>query len=312
MQVKLARGLVGAPHLSGDGRTVVWNENRDGNVDIFRYRDGVVDRISSDARQDIHPRTNYDGSVICWSRFSTLDPNDPEGNFDVVAWKDGQETVLASGRANEFDPVVSPDGSKIAWTSDVDGTDRNYKIQMMQGGQVEDLTPDQGAHMGPIFGGERMFWRTYGPGGWDLSMREKDGSQSRITQDEATEVRPVATADGKTLVFQTASTEGDDDLIRLQVDTGQREVLAGSKKVDECWPAMTPDGKVVAWTNFDRRAEVYCDTQICTQESGKTRHATWGLGLHSNVAISDDGKHLAYLWIHPLDINQREVRLIQP
>ncbi len=215
----VARGILGAPQISGDGRTVVWNQNVNGNVDIFRYRDGQVDRISSDPRQDIHPTVNRDGSVITWSRMSNVDPDEPGSNFDVVVWRDGKEQMLANSPANEIDPVVSPNGSKIAWTSDIDGSQATYAIELNENGNTTRLTPDQDSNLFPVFAGDsgKMIWRTFFQGGSDLSMREADGKIDLITADEQEEIRPSITADGNTVFFHTVSPEGDDDLQRLKL-----------------------------------------------------------------------------------------------
>ena len=310
----LATGLVGAPQVSGDGKTVVWNQNCDGNVDIYRYHDGKVDRLSSDPRQDIHPRPNYDGSVVTWSRFSTLDPNDKEGNFDVVVWRDGQEETLAGSRANESDPVVSPDGTRVAWTSDIDGLNRKDVIQTWQGGTTRNLTPETEGHAFPVFAGnDSLLWRAFDANGSDVVKGNlEDGQYERITHQSGHEVKPAGSSDGQTVVYQSADADNDDDLFRLDLKTGQVDLLAGVKKVDEDWPAVSEDGQTVAWTNFDRRGpgpSAY--TQIYLHEKGENRQLTWGPGLHGQCSMSGDGNQIAFQWINSLYMDHRMVVLLE-
>jgi Tol biopolymer transport system component len=306
----LASGLVGAPAISGDGRTVVWNQNVDGNVDIYRSKDGVVDRLTTDERQDIHPTVNHDGSVITWNRFSTVDPNDKEGNFDVVVWKDGVETVIADGPANQVDPKVSTDGTRITWDSDVDGSERTYRIELHENGKTERLTPDDQWNLYPTFAGtgERMIWSEFRPGGSDLVLRDQTGTIKPITYDDAQEVRPAPSADGQIVFFSQVSPQGDDDLFRLSLEPYQLEPVAAEKDVDEAWPVCSADGRTVAWTNFDRRnGGEGAETHIYVNG----QQATAGEGMHTNVSISADGSKFAYLWIDSEIMENRRIVLAQ-
>lgn len=308
----IARGIVGAPQISGDGRTVVWNQKVDGNVDIYRYHDGQVDRVSSDPRQDIHPTVNHDGSVITWSRFSTLDPNDKEGNFDIVAWRNGQETVVAEGRADQTDPVVSPDGSRLAWTSDLDGKQQNYVIELHENGQTQTLTSPKEANLYPVFAGDsgRMIWRSYREDGSDLVLRDEQGTVKPITFDSADEVRPCITDDGKTVFYHVESPEGDDDLYRLSLEPNGFSELSAEKQVDESWPVCSGDGKSVAWTNFDRRGDK-TRTHVYLNEDGVSQQISWGSGMHTNVSIAGTSDRLAYLWMNPDDMDNRRIVLLE-
>ncbi|MFN8609147.1 MAG: hypothetical protein U0931_16545 [Vulcanimicrobiota bacterium] len=307
----LTVGVVGAPQISGDGKTVVWNQMVDDNVDIYRYRDGQIDRISSDPRQDIHPSLNYDGSVITWTRWSKLDPNDKEGNFDVVVWRDGQEQTVADSRANESDPIVSPDGTRVVWDSDVDGGSIKSVIQCLENGQVRDLSKESDNAAFPVFAGnQNLIWRSYGAGGSDL-IRYDGQSAQKITNQPGSEVKPAATDDGQTVFYQKAD-DSDDDLYKLDLKSGQTEVVAGLKKVDEDWPSVSADGSVLAWTNFDRRLPLpTANTQIYVRENGQNRQVTFGPGIHGQTSMSDDGNKIAYHWINSAFINNRAIVLLE-
>ncbi|MBS2035955.1 PD40 domain-containing protein [bacterium] len=307
----LTVGVVGAPQISGDGKTVVWNQLVGDNVDIYRYCDGQIDRISSDPRQDIHPSLNHDGSVITWTRWNKLDPKDPEGNFDVVVWKDGREQTVAETRANESDPVVSPDGAKIAWESDVDGNNRQSVIQCLENGKIRDLTQPSDNAAFPVFGGnQHLFWRSYGADGSDLVRFDGQNAQ-KITNQPGSEVKPAASKDGQVVFYQKVS-DSDDDLFRLDLKTGQTELAAGLKKVDEDWPSTSADGSVLAWTNFDRRLPLpTANTQIYVRENGENRQVTFGPGIHGQTSMSDDGNKIAYHWINSAFINNRAIVLLE-
>lgn len=309
----LALGIVGAPQISGDGKTVVWNQKVDDNVDIYRYRDGQIDRLSSDARQDIHPTVNHDGSVVSWARWSTVDPNDKTGNFDVVVWKDGQEQTVASSPANESDPQVSPDGSKIVWSNDVNGGGYKSVLQCLENGAVKDLTVESDNANFPVWAGnDNLLWRAFDSNGSDV-VRHQNGQSARITSVPGHEVKPAGTNDGQVVFYQASDEANDDDLFRLDTRTGVTECVAGLKKVDEDWPSVSADGSVVAWTNFDRRGlgEISANTQIYVHENGQNRQVTFGPGLHGQTSISDDGNRIAFQWINTAFIDNRAIVMLE-
>ena len=308
----LTVGVVGAPQISGDGKTVVWNQKVDDNVDIYRYQDGKIDRLSSDPRQDIHPTVNYDCSVITWARWSAVDPEDKTGNFDVVVWKDGQEQTVAATPANESDPQVSPDGKKIVWSNDVNGGGYKSVLQRLENGVVRDLTAESDNANFPTWAGnETLLWRAFDSNGSDL-VRCQNGQAERVTSAPGHEIRPAGSDDGNVIVYQTLDeANNDDDLYRLDVRTGQSELISGLKKVDEDWPSLSADGKTVAWTNFDRRLFDTANTQIYAHENGQSKQLTFGPGLHGQTSISDDGNKIAFQWINSAFINNRAVVVLE-
>ncbi len=309
----LTVGVVGAPAISGDGKTVVWNQKIDDNVDIYRWQDGKIDRLSSDPRQDIHPTVNYDGSVITWSRWSTVDPDDKTGNFDVVVWKDGQEQTVAATPANESDPQVSPDGSKIVWSNDINGGGYKSVLQCLENGTVRDLTVESdNANFPSWAGNETLLWRAFDANGSDV-VRYQNGEARRVTSAPGHEVKPAGTYDGQVVFYQASDESNDDDLYRLNVKTGETERIAGFKKVDEDWPSVSADGGVVAWTNFDRRGlgEISANTQIYVRENGENHQLTFGPGLHGQTSVSDDGNRIAFHWINSAFINNRAIVMLE-
>jgi len=93
----LAEGIVGSPRVSGNGRVVVWDEFVDSNMEIMRYENGRVERLTRDPRPDMLPDLSADGRVVAWTRFSAADTHDPNGTWDVYQWRDGVESPVATG-----------------------------------------------------------------------------------------------------------------------------------------------------------------------------------------------------------------------
>jgi len=292
----LADGPVGTPRVSGDGKTVVWNQMVDDNLEIMRYRDGKIEQLTHNALPDMHAVPNDDGSVIVWDRCTRNDNNDPDGRWDAVRWENGVETVLTDSQANSTDTTVSGDGKVIAWSNDIDGKQGNWKIQTLVGDKIVDLTPNEETNAGPVLNqdGSRMFWRSYREGGSDIAMRDQDGVIKPVTDSEEDEVRPAITADGKTLVYSVTSEEGDDDLVRLTVEPRSLTSVSEEKDVDECWPSLSADGKTVAWTNFDRRGKE-TDVQVLLREGDQTVALSENFNLHTFPNLSADGKTVVWM-----------------
>lgn len=155
---KLASGSTGAPKVSGDGSTVVWNQMTEDGLEIMAFRDGQVTRLTNNEFADMHPSVSRDGRTIAWTRenVNTEDHNKP--HWDIVVWRDGQETVLNNPAANEMDAAISADGTKLAWSTDGGTNQSQWAIETLVDGQVSRLTELAG-HVAPKYSGDgaRLF-----------------------------------------------------------------------------------------------------------------------------------------------------------
>lgn len=304
----LAQGLVGAPQVSCDGQTVVWHQEVDGNRDIYRYRDGQVDRLSRDPRQDSRPRVNADGSVITWNRFSSAESDDPDGNFDVLLWRAGQESPVAQTRANEMDPTISPDGRSVSWTSDVDGGATLSVVQAYENGEVMNLTEPSQKNDRPVYAGnQHLIWRQWGAEGSDLVMMDYQGKLTQLTKMPGDEVSHCASQDAQTLYFLRADAARNLKVCRLDVPGGELAVLSEAQPGNQDGPVCSADGKLIAWTGVEPGS----GAQLFLQEDGVIRPLATGEGVQGSAAMSAAGDRLVYQRVDPYDANQSQIVLLE-
>ncbi|MEA2558863.1 MAG: hypothetical protein QOH06_367 [Acidobacteriota bacterium] len=121
-----------APSWSTDGRKVAFSGWRNGRFDIFAIdiESREIVNLTDDEIFDGAPIYSPDGrSLIMVSvvgdGYAKL--------FRMDLDKPGQRYQLTGGESNENDPVYSPDGKRIYFTSDRDGRDNIYSLDLATG-----------------------------------------------------------------------------------------------------------------------------------------------------------------------------------
>jgi Tol biopolymer transport system component/predicted Ser/Thr protein kinase len=266
-QVTFAEGVEEYPAWSPDGSNLLYVGEAGKTRKIFRkeFGSGQDSQLTRGDSDELQPTWSPDGKQVAFVRARQpgvkLQPGDVFGQFD-----DGDVWVLdlASGKEsrlveNAFDPTYSPDGKLIA----VDAS----------------------------WAGPRRIW-----------VLDRDGhNPQQVTTDTSEEVAHVAPAwspDGKKIVFQ--------NLARTKFDI--RVVSLESKQMD--WitndffsnirPAWSPSGKFIYFSSYRSgginiwRAPVKGDGTL----RGPLQQVTTGAGQDIEVAISPDGRRLAFATLH--------------
>lgn len=309
--ITLAEGEVGSPRISGNGRVVVWNQVVDGNSEIMKFEDGVVSQVTHDEHPDAFASVSYDGRVVAWSRFSSVDPSDPAGNFDIYQNRDGVESPVATGPGNECGPAVSRDGRVIAWDDDGNGKWANFNIRKWQDGQVTDVTVGRGDREFAFLNGDgsEVYWRDFSTGTAQVWAAGPDGAPRVVLAGEGDAITPQISPDGQVLLW-TDNSQGDDDLL-IRKD-GRVEVVAGERDVDETWARMSATGRQVVWTNIDRRDPDNPQMQILLKDGNEVSQVSWeDGGMHSMPDISEDGQAMTWLWVDPSHQKPSRICLFQ-
>jgi Tol biopolymer transport system component len=111
------------PSISGDGQHIVFNSDRDANVEIYSMNpDGSNQtRLTNNPANDQEPQFNFDGTKIAfWSNQDATPPGNRNGNEIYTMNADGTNVVrLTTSQRNNRRPTWSPTGTKIAWSNDV-------------------------------------------------------------------------------------------------------------------------------------------------------------------------------------------------
>jgi Tol biopolymer transport system component/predicted Ser/Thr protein kinase len=266
-QVTFAEGVEEYPAWSPDGRNLLYTGEVSKIRKIFRKdlgsgQDSQLTRVDSD---ELQPTWSPDGKHVAFVRARQpavkLQPGDVFGQFE-----DGDVWVLdlASGKEsrlveNAFDPTYSPDGKLIA----VDAS----------------------------WAGPRRIW-----------VLDREGhNPQQVTTDTSEEVAHVAPAwspDGKKIVFQNlARTKFDIRVVSLeskQMNWITNDFFSNTR------PAWSPSGKFIYFSSYRSgginiwRAPVKGDGTV----RGPQQQVTTGAGQDIEVAISPDGRSLAFATLH--------------
>jgi Tol biopolymer transport system component len=307
----VSEGEVGRPRISADGKTVVWGQVVDGQEEIFKFHDGKVEQVTHDDRVDLDPVVSQDGSVIAWSRFSTVDPRDPSGHFDIYENRNGEEHAICTDPGNQTSPAVSRDGRVIAFDDDGDGRMIHWNIKRWENGVTDSVTEGKHVNEFPLVTGDgkTVLWRNSDTGRQRVFKRDESGTISPAVVTHGDASTPAVSPDGRLLLY-TDNSHGDDDLM-LQKD-GETTLVAGQRRVDETWAHMSADGQQVVWTNFDRRHSDAADTQIMLKDGDEVSQLTWeDGGLHTFPDISDDGRAITYMWVDPTGLKPSRIYMLE-
>ena len=266
-QVTFAPGIEEYPAWSRDGNTLLYTGEVGKTRKIFRkdLASGQESQLTHGDFDEVQPTWSPDGKHVAFVRARQpgmkLQPGDVFGQF-----QDGDVWVLdlATGRENKladnaFNPAYSPDGDRLA----VDAS----------------------------WAGPRRIW-----------VLDRDGhNPQQITTDTSEEVAHVAPSwapDGKKIVFQNlARTKFDIRVVNL--DSKQMSWITNDFRIN-IRPSWSPSGRFIYFSS-DRSGGINIWRVPIRGEgtaSGPLQQVTTGAGQDVEVAVSPDGKRLAYATLH--------------
>lgn len=260
---------VSDPLISPDGRQVVFTRNgyeimKDGRRSTLwiANSDGSDLRpLLADKRQASSPRWSPDGSRIFFASQSG-------GHTELVVRRmDSGKEMRVTQRADTWGRITwSPDGKSLAFTMFVPGKEQPPPGTM--------ITPPTGANWGPPLKYiEKLNYRANGdgylhPGYSHIFVVPADGGTPRqVTDGPFDDGAPVWAPDGKSLVFsanRTADAEYnplESEIYEVALATGAIKQLTHRKGPDNS-PAVSPDGKLIAYSGFDDREQAYQVTHL--------------------------------------------------
>ena len=256
------------PQIAPDGRRVVFER---GGYDVMRDRarstlwivnaDGTELRPLIDpTREASSPRWSPDGSRVLFVS-SVGDRSDL-----FVRWLDtGQEAKLTHLEESPRGVVWSPDGQSIAFSMFVPDAPKPF---------VQLPTKPDGANWGPeIKFIDRLQYRYDGRGYLRAGHRHvfvvpaTGGTARQLTDGPWDDGEPRWTPDGSALLFSARRLEDAEyeplgsEIYEVPARGGAVRALTTRKGPDN-EPAVSPDGKLVAYTGFDDRNQSYQVTRL--------------------------------------------------
>src|SRR5215210_1792612 len=162
---------------SPDGRTIAFSGNKNNKFDIFLIdvESGTYRNFTDDDLFDGAPAFSPDGKSLAFASvvgggFSKL--------FRANLDQPGRRTPVTTGESNENDPVYSPDGKRLYFTSDRDGHDNIFGLDLTTGQLSQYTNVVTGASMPTVLrepdGEERLVFNGFWKGAMDLYVADVD------------------------------------------------------------------------------------------------------------------------------------------
>jgi Tol biopolymer transport system component len=126
--------------------------------------------------------------------------------------------------------------------------------------------------------------------GWWFGHRSSAADQpwaefAQLTDASGVETGPTISPDGTSFAYSSAA-KGSWDIYRQRVGARYPELVAGDPNRDELWPAFSPDGKQIAFSQGGGRGGIFI------VGAGESVRSLTDFG--SNPAWSPDGQHLVF------------------
>ncbi len=172
---RLTRGMrAKEPHLSPDGKKVVFTKNEGGrtNICLLDLKTKKVTYLTKaeDYTQYFTPRFSPDGERILFSSFK-------DGQRDLYLMNsDGSGIIsLTNDRADDRDPSWSREGKRIIFSSDKTGIFNIYELNL-ETERVGQLTDVIGGAFEPSYSweGKGIAFSSYSAAGYDIKILERE------------------------------------------------------------------------------------------------------------------------------------------
>ncbi|MEP3655064.1 MAG: amidohydrolase family protein [Litorimonas sp.] len=268
------------------------------------------------------------------------------GDIYTMPTTGGTAKNIASGLAWDMQPRFSPDGKQLAFTSDREGGD-NIWVMDVDGENKRSITKETFRLMnnptwspdGKYIAAKKHFTTSRSLGTGEIWMYHIDGGSSGVQlvkkpsethQKELGE--PIFSPDGKSIYYSQNTTSGGTfiyaqnshtelfQIKKYDLETGEISTAAGGFG-GAVRGAPSPDGKSLA---FVKRVKARSKLFVKDIESGKERmifddldqdmQETWGVqGMYPNMDWSPNGQHI-YFWakgkIHKINVKTESSEII--
>lgn len=214
----LAPNLTGAqqyPEVSGT--RVVWQDQRNGNWDIYTKVIGEASSIALTTNTSVQIMPSIDGTIVVWQ-------DNRNGNWDIYGYdiSKSNEFVICNDPGNQERPVIS--GAWVSWQDDRAGNWDIYAYNITTQEKIR-ITSHERDQVHPAISGNTLTWEDYRHGlaeiyKYDLSTK----TESRYTFNVYNQTLPSIS--GNTIAW-TDQRNDQRDIYFSDISTGETRVTYG-------------------------------------------------------------------------------------
>lgn len=170
---------------------------------------------------------------------------------------------------------------EVRQTSDLTGSTRDVTVELHEGTNMAASPSPDGTKI--VFSAQGALW----------VIPIAGGNATRITPWTMEPTAPVWSPDGKTIVFQNYTGEGNYHLWSIAPNGADAKELTRGPQ-DDREPAWSPDGSALVFSS-DRSNDGQFKIWTQSLASGTLRQVTAGPGAESNPVVSPDGQQIAFV-----------------
>ncbi len=193
------RALVLSPHLSSDGKRIVYTSYAGGApraamIDLATARSRL---LAPGATMSFAPRLSPDGRTVIYSAIVA-------GNVDLykLDLASGARTRLTRSPGIDTEASFSPDGRRIVFVSDRSGSPQLY-VMPGEGGEAQRISFGPGRYGSPAWSprGDRIAFTRQSRGRFHIGIMRPDGSDERLLTTSFLDEGPSWAPNGRVIVF---------------------------------------------------------------------------------------------------------------
>ena len=293
---------VQAPSFSPDGRQIVFGR---------RWVDKLNDKWETSVwimnADGSRPRMLLKGSAPRWSpdgsRIAYVADGEPRGSQIFVKWVDVEGPATQITRVNEApsDLTWTPDGKSILFRMNVPPATRpNWRVE----NQLNAMRPRNATWTAAPRIVEKLNYRRDGTGFTTDNVSQlfivtsEGGTPRQITDDEHGIASIDLSPDGKMVYFSSGPRVADGEYQWRESDVFTVDLTSGSikqlttRRGPDSGPAVSPDGKLVAYTGYDWTDDTWVDSRmyVMNADGGGSRVLTQSLDRSpGNLTWATDG-----------------------